>query len=102
MTEIEFIEVVDAVCGRPAMYTKSGAFYEVVSFLEGYAIGANVGNISAHSKFTPFLKWLEKQSSFKGTDLNWDVFREHFDSDVEALRNLSSFYSDYAKNVISK
>lgn len=102
MTEFEFVEVVNAVCGRPTMYTKSGDFYEVISFLEGYAVGANVGDISSHSKFTPFFRWLEKKSQFKKVELNWDIYRGYFDSDRDALDKLSSFYSKYAYGVARK
>jgi hypothetical protein len=96
MKEKDFLEVVEAVCRRPGLYTPTGSFYESASFLEGYAIGADVhGNTRPHSSFTPFLKWLIPVFQIDDVIMQWPEFRERFSSDAEALENLLVLYARY-------
>ncbi len=46
---------------RPRMYTATGSFNEVYSFLEGYGAGANVGERSYRSVFTHLWKWVNTE-----------------------------------------
>jgi hypothetical protein len=82
MTELEFSEIVASVCNYPRVYTVNGTFTEVTIFLEGYAIGANVGKSIAHSKFTPFLKWLVTRLNSSSDIVGWDEFRNNFPDDI--------------------
>ena len=95
MSEINFCEVVDAVCKRPKMYTPTGSFFEVVSFLEGYGSIATAGEYAAHSAFTRFHKWLFHKLEVNEPISDWIQFREMFNSDSDALTNLSIFYKQY-------
>jgi hypothetical protein len=99
MNEKDFFEIVEALCKRPKMYTPTGSFFEGVSFLEGYGVGANVGETTYHSAFTPFNKWLIKKFGIKKVMIGWDEFREMFSSDTEALENLSLLYKEYVDNL---
>ena len=53
--KVTFQEIIGAVCKRPTMYTPTGSFYEIVSMLDGYGLGASV--TPYHRTFTPFLQW---------------------------------------------
>ncbi len=44
MTERGFLEYIEALCKHPEMYTPTGSFYEVVSFLEGFGAQINIEN----------------------------------------------------------
>lgn len=77
------------------MYTVTGSFFEVVSFLEGYGAGANVGEKGYHSAFSPFLKWAAKRFEIQDVIINWTQFRELFFSDLEAQNNLPILYKEY-------
>jgi hypothetical protein len=96
MGENEFQNIVNAVCKNPKVYTKHGNFEEVITFLEGYAMGANVGNNSFHSKFTPFLQWVAVKFDMSNSRVNWDEFRKLFENESESFRNLASLYNEYA------
>ncbi len=97
ITEKEFVEIVEAMAKRPKMYTQNGSFEEATSFLEGYGVGANVGNMQYHSVFTPFFNWLKSTRLMKKKErFGWNEFREMFPSDIEAMENLSRLYKEYA------
>ena len=99
MTEKEFLEVIEASCNHPGLYTATGSFYEVVSFLEGYGIAADVGNNSYHSALTPFLKLIVEKFKIQEVIINWKEFRELFSSDSEAFQNLPILYKEYAESI---
>ena len=103
MSEKEFLEYVVAICERPKMYTPTGSFYEVVSFLEGFGGAANVGNHYHHSFSTPFRKWLAKKFDFpnsaKDFPIDWEHFQTLFTSEAEALNNLPLLYKDYIESL---
>lgn len=102
MSEEDFLEYVTAICKRPKMYTPTGSFYEVVSFIEGFGANVNVGNHISHSSSNAFRKWLAVKFDFpdaaKGFPVDWGNFRELFSSDAEALEKLPLLYKDYIKN----
>ncbi len=101
----EFFEVVEALCRRPKGYTPSGSFNEVICFLEGYALGADLDDKQYHSRTAPFRKWLTfKLANEEVTEdwesifpLNWDEILEHFSSESEALPQISLLYSEYCE-----
>jgi hypothetical protein len=98
MTKIDFLEFVQAICKRPKMYTPTGAFYEVASFLEGYGGATDVGiSDGYHMIFTPFLKWILQKFDLKeeiGIS-GWVRFRELFESDSEAIERLPILYNEF-------
>jgi hypothetical protein len=99
MCEKDFIEVIEAICKNPNTYTKSGSFYEVVIFLEGYAMGANIGDNNYHSKFTPFHQWIVGKFHLGKLFVTWTDFREIFSTDSDALKELSVLYKEYVESI---
>ena len=97
MTEDEFLEIVEALCKRPPMYTATGSFFEVASFLEGFGSGADVrhGDCQYHSRLTPFLKWAAHKFQSGEVIIQWTDFRARFASDDEACENLPVLYREY-------
>lgn len=99
MNEKEFFEIVETLCKHPKLYTPTGSFYEVVSFLEGYASGINVGDSSYHSKFTPFHKWLAEIVNENKVVLNWSDYRQRFKDDKTAFNALKVEYKQFTDNI---
>ena len=97
MTEEHFYEIVEAVSANPRLYTENGTYQEAISFLEGYGIGANVGNIQSHSKFEPFHRWISLNFSLGSHTKQWGRYRNLFPSDSDALENLPKLYKKYLK-----
>ena len=95
MTERDFLEIVEALCKHPGMYTATASFYEAASFLEGFGIGADVGPRQFHSAMTPFLIWLAHRLKTGEVIIQWTDFRERFVSDQEAFDNLLHLYREY-------
>ena len=102
MPEIDFWEIVEALCKRPKMYTATGSFNEVIAFLMGYGLGANVGEKSYHNVFSPFLNWLADKFDLQEPISGWHKFRTLFPTDEEALKNLPILYKEYAKITASQ
>ena len=98
MTEEEFLEFIEAICKRPKMYTPTGSFYEVVSFLEGFGARANVGNKPYHSVFTPFINRIKEKYSVEEITFHWEDIRKMYSSDSEALKNLPILYKELFKS----
>jgi len=98
MSEAEFSEFIEAICKRPKMYTPTGSFYEVVSFLEGFGAKMNVGNNSYHSVFTLFRQWVARKYKIEEVTFNWKDFQEMFSSELESLKNLPVLYKEYAES----
>jgi hypothetical protein len=99
MTEKEFLEFIEATCKRPKMYTPTGSFYEVVSFLEGFGVAANVGNKNYHSVFTPFRQWVAKKYKIDEVVFDWKSFQDMYSSESEALKNLPVLYKEFSKSI---
>lgn len=99
MNEEEFLDILESICNHPKTYTITGSFYEVVIFLEGFALGANVGSNQYHSKFTPFLKWLVKKLKLNNLILTWKDFYERTSNDEVALRELNILYKEYVNTL---
>jgi hypothetical protein len=99
MSENEFLEYIIAICKRPKMYTATASFYETISYLDGFAAGANVGENLHHSKFVPFHLWLVKKFGRNDIIINWNDYREMFDSEIEALKNLPILYKEYVESL---
>lgn len=100
MTEKDFSKVVTALCNGDSPVTVTGAFFEVVSYLEGYGKGMAVVK-NSHSIFTPFLRWFsENKLGKKPREMptRWFQFRDLYSSDEEALEKLSTLYDEYVKS----
>jgi hypothetical protein len=98
MEEAEFFSIVEILCRSPRVHTQNGSFLEVIMFLEGYALGANVGDNCSHSKFTPFLQWVAIRYKKNKSCINWDEFQEIFTNEAEAFSNLISLYKTYTES----
>ena len=98
MEKIEFADIVDAFCKRPAMYTMNGTFAEIVAFLDGYATGAEVNEDLYHYRWNAFLKWLAIKFDYspKTFPLPWKVFLASYPAEETALKELARFYREYA------
>lgn len=98
MIEKEFSKVVTALCNGDSPVTVTGAFYEVVCYLEGYGKGMSIVK-SYHSVFTPFLQWFSKKLGKNPREvIRWFHFRELYSSDEEALEKLSTLYAQYVES----
>lgn len=92
---VTFVELIDAACRYPRMYTPMGSFYEIASFLEGCGSDRRFGNTNAHSYFTPFFKWIVERYRLKKMIGDWTDIRAQFETDEEAIRNFPSLYREY-------
>lgn len=103
MSEPEFLEVIEALCKRPKLYTPTGTFGEVVSFLEGYGNGAWVGGAERryHSVFTPFFRWLAgRQNRDPQFPLTWSELQELFLTDDDAFVKFPKLYEEYVHEML--
>ena len=100
MSREEFVEFVDAVCGRPKLYFENGTFFTIIAFLEGYALNRVEPTFSdkhSHMPFANFLKWVLTN---RGIDCRkphggWKTFREHYKSDREALDDFPNLFCEF-------
>ena len=100
MNEREFSEIVKALCKHPTIYTPNGTFSEVSIFLEGFALGAQVGGLkhrAYHSKFSPFFQWLAARQGQQYVGGGWKNFRDSYSSEAAALTELAEMYREYAE-----
>jgi len=96
MNELQFLDLIEAVCRRPGLYTPTGTFYESVSFLEGLASGhLDLDDYAGHSKFTPFRTWLSEKLGRNRARFSWNEFRNLYDSDTHAFAELPKLYREY-------
>ncbi len=86
------------------MYTESGSFFEVIAFLEGYAVGSNLDEKEYHSPTTPFRKWVACKFRSHGPiaedwenafPVSWTEFVAFFPSESEALSSTAQLYLEY-------
>lgn len=96
MTEIKFLEYIEAICKRPKMYTPTGTFYEAVSFLEGFGSQVGIENNAYHSVFTPFRHWVAEKNKIGKIRFDWEDIRKMYFSDSEALKNLPILYKEFS------
>jgi hypothetical protein len=97
-TEKEFLDYFVAVCKRPKMYTPGGTFNEVVSYLAGYALGADLRGNVHHWALIPFQQWIRKRLALDPA-ADWKAFRDLFSSDDEAVNNLNKLYQEYIQEL---
>jgi hypothetical protein len=98
MTEERFLEFIEAICRRPKLYTPTGSFYEIVSFLEGLSSGDRVENNAYHSVFTPFLHWIAEKHGLEKITFHWENVRKMYSSESEALKNLPILYKEFSES----
>ena len=57
--KIHFIDIDEALCKRPKVYTMNGTFGEITAYIEGYANGKRFGPKGrSGSYFNSFYRWL--------------------------------------------
>ena len=97
MTQLEYKEVIDAVCGRPKLYTPTGSFFEVISYVEG--VGGWLEKRNSHSPTTPFCKWLgQRHGKEKGFPLDWHEFLQLFANDEEAIEQFQKLFDEFVQD----
>jgi hypothetical protein len=78
------------------MYTPTGSFFEVVSFLEGLGAGSGIEGNNYHSKFTPFLKWMARRlNKNERFPISWQEFADVYSSESETIGALPGLYEEY-------
>jgi hypothetical protein len=93
-----FVEMLRHLCMRPKMYTLTGTYREVISYVEGYLRGTNFprGQTNLESGMQPFGRWLARRY---GSDQNrhWSqVLVEHCGKDEQqALQQLCQYFEEY-------
>ena len=97
MTENDFVSVLEELCKRPMLYTPTGSFFELVSYIEGLALHeVAIPGYLGHSNMRPFLTWVcnQDQNKYK-QPFGWKDFREAYTSDDEAFKALPDLYAKY-------
>jgi hypothetical protein len=106
MDELTFLQVVEAMCRHPRVYTPQGTFSEVMIFLEGFACGAEVGvprQRNSHSKLSgPFFKWLEEYQNRPEGFVRGVSFTSFYPDNETALKEFARLYREYAEEVCRK
>lgn len=90
------MNIIGAVLIRPMMYTVSGAFGEVIAFLEGYASGVAKydPNFDVVVEWSSFRDWLSSRARVPQSDLFADL-REQSGNDAAALAQLRQLYQEF-------
>ncbi|MBK7706173.1 MAG: hypothetical protein IPJ30_10415 [Acidobacteria bacterium] len=98
MTEKQFIEIVEAVCRRPRMYTVNGTFEEVVCFLDGFGLGSiwRLGKLIPSGRTSE--NGLQNTRGIANGPIMMSEFRGWYENDERALAELIRFYQEYANN----
>lgn len=99
MNELEFSEVVAAVCQRPRMYTPFGTVAEVISYLEGYAKAAKVEGYS-HWGMAQFNNWVQQKE--RSAVHRWEELLNCRSNSETDLGEFAQLYRDYAQAVCNK
>jgi len=101
MTEEEILEVIEAVCKRPKLYTWGGSFFEVISFIDGCGTASADIGMPFHSALTPFLTWLaEPDDQGRKLAISGHELRNRFSSDEEAILEFAASYRKYFEDVM--
>ena len=93
-TQVKHVTFAEAVMLRPLMYTVTGTFGEVVSFLEGYYSGMAKGNLYALpvAEWAAFHKWLAGRIDAGGSSVFVAMHEKYGDA---ALKQLSEWFSEF-------
>jgi hypothetical protein len=87
-------DIIESVLSRPAMYTLSGTYGEVVAFLEGYFSGLAKAKDDFSGKYTwtDFLEWLTNELNSHEKPVV-DTFKDK--PSEEALRIFKQYYLEF-------
>lgn len=98
MNELEFSEVVAAVCKRPRMYMPVGTLGHIISYLEGYSKAALV-QAPSHSGLSGFRNWLLRKFKRSQESTAWEELFDCSSSDEAVLNSFAELYAAYANSV---
>ena len=99
MTQVEFALIVEQICRSRRSYTFGNTLAEVVLYLAGYAHGARVEYLPAHTVFTPFLDWVGIDLG-DGTD-PWLSLLARYPNEQAAIDDLPRLYSAFSRSLSS-
>jgi hypothetical protein len=88
-----FVDVVEAVCKHPQMYTMNGTFAEVTAYLEGYT---TADSKNSRRELHGFNRWLSAKLGYPSHVVSWVYLHETYPDDAQALKELSRLYREYA------
>ena len=97
------LSFVEAVCRRPTMYTPTGSFLEVVSFLHGFYCGMGSHNLDpdlhayANDEWSLFVDWLGVRLRGEGDEPceTFRTFRRSFSDPENGLSQMAAAYRLY-------
>jgi hypothetical protein len=87
---MKFLDLVDALCKYPKMYTENGTYGEVIAHLDGYAHGRRL--FQTHYSFSQFDEWLRKTFSEDSAERMTIADRDDHGS---ALAEFARLYRQY-------
>jgi hypothetical protein len=94
--KMTFVDIVEAICKRPQMYTMHGTFGEALALLDGFAYGAKLGfRGRSSSYFVYFGMWLQMKFASTGDSYSWDDFLSAYPDDATALKEFARLYREY-------
>jgi hypothetical protein len=94
--KLTFVEIVEAMCRRPRMYTLNGTFGEVLALLDGYAYGAKLGNKSRSSSyFLPYARWLHVRMNLPKDAHIWESFINSYPDESTAIIEFARLYREF-------
>src|SRR5262245_55237171 len=103
--DIKKVPTIDCVCSRPRLYTPHGTLAEVVSYLDGYHNGLQLGGASrGGAEWHRFCEWLIKRLE-PGFSANWhhmhlyEVLHRHFVDDTAAIHHLEDSFKQLRQAV---
>jgi hypothetical protein len=87
-------DFINAVLGRPEMYTMTGSYPEVVAFLEGYYSGLakSEQGLGEAAKWSSFRQWLCRKFSVSSSNEFQELFTR-FEGD--SLRVFDELYREF-------
>jgi hypothetical protein len=84
------------------MYTKNGTFWEVLAFIQGFALGSGVhGFAGSHAGIQDFFRWLEKNVS-SHPDFRWwtiESFYALYPDEKSALTDFAKYYAEFCNEI---
>jgi hypothetical protein len=96
--KLTFVEIVEAVCRRPRMYTLNGTFGEALALLDGYAYGAKLGIASRSSSyFFPYAVWLHAKMNLPKDAHLWESFIKSYPDESTAIIEFARLYREYVE-----
>lgn len=91
--DLRLLDFVQVVLERPLIYTMTGAYNEVVAFIEGY----HVGHRPTGTEWINFMDGL-RESLGAGDGRLLVRFRRNFSDDATALQTLHGLYNAFLQH----